>query len=102
CAGGPAAFWGRFTSLDGYDVVETVARQPWVLHGEVGMMGVSYGGISQLFVGQTNPPHLAAIAPLSVIDNTQTTLYPGGVLNAGFAVPWAEDRVHDAEVASPT
>ena len=25
--------------LDGYDVVETVARQPWVLHNKVGMAG---------------------------------------------------------------
>jgi hypothetical protein len=67
CSGGAFDYFERLQSLDGYDVVETVARQPWVLHGEVGMMGVSYGGISQLFVGQTNPPHLAAIAPLSVI-----------------------------------
>ena len=29
------------------------------------MMGISYGGISQLFVAATRPPHLAAIAPLS-------------------------------------
>jgi len=102
CSGGAFDYFERLQSLDGYDVVETVARQPWVLNGEVGMMGVSYGGISQLFVGATNPPHLAAIAPLSVIDNTQTTLYPGGTLNTGFALQWAEDRVHDAEPASPT
>jgi predicted acyl esterase len=66
------------------------------------MMGVSYGGISQLFVAATRPPHLAAITPLSVIDNTATTLYPGGILNTGFALEWAMDRVHDAEPASPT
>ncbi len=102
CSGGAFDYFERLQSLDGYDVVETVARQPWVLNGQVGMMGVSYGGISQLFVGQTNPPHLSAIAPLSVIDNTQTTLYPGGILNTGFALQWAEDRVHDAEPASPT
>ena len=54
------------------------------------MMGVSYGGISQLFVGATRPPDLAAIAPLSVIDNTQTTLYPGGVLNTGLRAPVGE------------
>ena len=48
-------------------------------------MGISYGGISQLFTAQTNPPSLAAISPLSVIDATQTTLYPGGILNTGFA-----------------
>ena len=102
CSGGAFDYFERLQSLDGYDVVETVARQPWVLNDKVGMMGVSYGGISQLFVAETRPPHLAAIAPLSVIDNSQTTLYPGGILNTGFALQWAEDRVHDAEPASPT
>ena len=86
CSGGAFDYFERLQSLDGYDVVETVARQPWVLNGKVGMVGVSYGGISQLFVGATAPPHLAAITPLSVIDNTATTLYPGGMLNTGFAL----------------
>jgi uncharacterized protein len=102
CSGGAFDYFERLQSLDGYDVVETVARQPWVLHNRVGMAGVSYGGISQLFVGATVPPHLAAITPLSVIDNTATTLYPGGLLNTGFAVQWARDRVDDAKPASPT
>ncbi|HEY7151792.1 MAG TPA: CocE/NonD family hydrolase [Solirubrobacterales bacterium] len=102
CSGGAFDYFEPLQALDGYDVIETVARQPWVLHHHVGMMGVSYGGISQLFVGATRPPALAAIAPLSVIDNTQTTLYPGGILNTGFALKWAEDRVHDALPASPT
>jgi uncharacterized protein len=100
CSGGAFDFFEPLQSLDGYDVVETVARQPWVLHHKVGMMGISYGGISQLFTAQTNPPSLAAISPLSVIDNTQTTLYPGGILNTGFAVNWAKERVHDAKPAS--
>ena len=65
------------------------------------MMGISYGGISQLFTAQTQPPSLAAITPLSVIDATQTTLYPGGILNTGFAVEWAKDRIHDAKPAGP-
>ena len=102
CSGGSFDFFEPLQSLDGYDVVETVARQPWVLHNKVGMMGISYGGISQLFTAATNPPSLAAISPLSVIDSTQTTLYPGGILNTGFAVAWAQERVHDAKVASPT
>jgi predicted acyl esterase len=101
CSGGAFDFFEPLQSLDGYDVIETIARQPWVLHHKVGMMGISYGGISQLFTAQTNPPHLAAISPLSVIDNTQTTLYPGGILNTGFAVAWAKERIHDAEPASP-
>lgn len=102
CSGGAYDFFEPLQNLDGYDVIETIAHQPWVLHHEVGMMGISYGGISQLFTAATRPPHLAAIAPLSVIDNTQTTLYPGGILNTGFALEWAKERVHDAEAAGPT
>jgi uncharacterized protein len=102
CSGGAFSYFERLQSLDGYDVVETIAHQPWVLGHKVGMLGISYGGISQLFTAATDPPALEAIAPLSVIDSTQTTLYPGGILNTGFALTWGEQRVHDALPASPT
>jgi hypothetical protein len=102
CSGGAFDFFEPLQGLDGYDVVETISRQPWVLNDKVGMMGISYGGISQLFTAETQPPSLAAISPMSVIDSTQTTLYPGGILNTGFALEWAKERVHDAEAASPT
>jgi uncharacterized protein len=101
CSGGAFSFFEPLQSLDGYDVIETVARQSWVLGHRVGMIGISYGGISQLFVAATDPPHLAAIAPLSVIDDTATTLYPGGILNTGFGLPFAQARDFDAEPASP-
>jgi predicted acyl esterase len=101
CSGGAFSFFEPLQNLDGYDVIETVARQPWVLGHKVGMIGISYGGISQLFVAATDPPHLAAITPLSVIDNIQTTLYPGGILNTGFALPFAQARDLDAEAAAP-
>jgi uncharacterized protein len=101
CSGGAFDFFEPLQNLDGYDIIETVARQPWVAHSKVGMLGISYGGISQLFTAQTQPPSLAAITPLSVIDQTQTTLYPGGILNTGFAFNWAEERVHDAMPAGP-
>lgn len=100
CSGGAFDFFERLQGLDGYDVIETVARQSWSVDS-IGMAGVSYGGISQLFVGATNPPHLAGITPLSVIDGTATTLYPGGILNTGFALPWAEDRANHAEPSGP-
>ena len=102
CSGGSFAYFEPLQSLDGYDIVETVARQPWVLGHRVGLMGISYGGISQLFVAATRPPHLAAITPLSVIDDNATTLYPGGILNTGFALAWVKDRMHDARPASAT
>ena len=101
CSGGAFDFFERLQSLDGYDVIETIARQPWAANGEVGMMGISYGGISQLFTAATRPPSLAAISPLSLLDQTQTTLYPGGILNTGFALEWAKQRVHDALPAGP-
>jgi uncharacterized protein len=99
CSGGAYDFFEPLQGLDGYDVIETVANQPWVKGGKVGMFGISFGGISQLFTAQYRPPSLAAITPLSVIDQTQTTLYPGGILNTGFAYSWAVDRVHDARPA---
>jgi uncharacterized protein len=101
CSGGAYDFFEKMQDLDGYDVIETIAHQPWVLGNKVGMLGISYGGISQLFTAQLRPPDLEAIAPLSTIDATATTLYPGGVLNTGFAVAWAEERQQNAEPASP-
>lgn len=101
CSGGAYDFFEPLQNLDAYDVIETIAHQSWVLHHKVGMMGISYGGISQLFAAQTDPPDLAAISPLSTIDATQTTLYPGGILNSGFAVTWARERQHQAEPAGP-
>ena len=101
CSGGAFDFFEPLQNLDGYDVIETVARQPWVANHKPGMLGISYGGISQLFTAQLQPPSLAAITPLSVIDQTQTTLYPGGILNTGFAFNWAQERVHEAMPAGP-
>ncbi len=101
CSGGAYDFFEPLQNLDGYDVIETIAHQPWVLGNKVGMLGISYGAISQLFTAQTQPAGLEAIAPLSTIDATASTLYPGGVLNTGFAVAWAEQRQQNAEPASP-
>jgi uncharacterized protein len=101
CSGGAFDYFEALQNLDGYDVVETVTRQPWVLGDKVGLFGISYGGISQLFTAQLRPSRLEAIAPLSVVDATATTLLPGGILNTGFAVPWAEQRRQNAEPAGP-
>jgi predicted acyl esterase len=101
CSGGAFDFFEPLQSLDGYDAIETIARQPWVKNNKVGMMGISYGGISQLFTAALQPPSLAAISPLSVLDATATTLYPGGILNNGFAVEWAKERQQEALPAGP-
>jgi predicted acyl esterase len=91
CSGGAYDYFETLQTLDGYDVIEVAGRQSWVLHGKVGMTGLSYPGIAQLFVAQTRPPHLAAISPMSVIaDTASSTLAPGGIFNVGFAFEWAE------------
>jgi uncharacterized protein len=97
CSGGAFNYFEPAQSTDGYDAVEVIAAQPWVKNHKVGMVGISYPGISQLFTAQLEPPHLVAVAPLSVIADTgRGTLYPGGIYNNGFAQDWAKDRQHDA------
>lgn len=98
CSGGSFRYFEYVQSLDGYDAIEAVAAQPWVQDHRVGMVGVSYPGISQLFVAQTQPPSLAAITPFSVLaDSAISTLYPGGILNTGFAVSWTAERMEQAQ-----
>lgn len=88
CSGGAYDYFEELQLLDGYDIIETVAAQSWVKHNHVGMTGLSYPGISQLFVARTQPPSLAAITPLSVIGGTHSTMRPGGIYNDGFALEW--------------
>jgi uncharacterized protein len=100
CSGGAFGLFDLPTTYDGYDAVETVAAQPWVRRGAVGMAGISFSGITQLFVAGTRPPHLAAIAPMSVTDDLYNGLgYPGGILNTGFPLTWLGERLSDARPA---
>ncbi|MFM9165090.1 MAG: CocE/NonD family hydrolase [Solirubrobacterales bacterium] len=100
CSGGAFDLFGLPTTYDGYDAVETVAAQRWVREKKVGMVGISFSGITQLFTAGTRPPHLAAITPMSVTDDTYTaTGYPGGIFNKGFALSWIEERMQDARPA---
>ncbi len=92
CSGGVFDIFSPAQAADGYDVIEVVARQPWVLHNKVGMVGLSYPGISQLFVAATRPPSLAAITPLSVIDDLWRQQWPGGTYNSGFTRAWLAMR----------
>jgi predicted acyl esterase len=99
CSGGAFDLLGYPSDYDGYDIVQTVGAQPWVLHHKVGLVGISYSGLSQFPVAGTDPPDLAAIAPLSPTDDLFSTGYPGGIYNDGFAKSWVEQRISDAEPA---
>jgi putative CocE/NonD family hydrolase len=62
---------GEFTpfehdAVDGYDVVEWIAKQPWS-NGQVAMYGGSYAGGDQWQVAGMKPPHLSAVAPVASV-----------------------------------
>ena len=87
CSGGAFDYFEELQSLDGYDAVEAIAAQPWVAHGKVGMVGISYPGITQLFVAAHAPtPPRRDHPALGVRRHLRRPLYPGGILNEGFAV----------------
>lgn len=54
--------------LDGHHVVEWMARQSWCT-GDVGVWGISYGGITAMAIAETHPPHLRAIVPIHAPDD---------------------------------
>ena len=103
CSGGAFDYFEPLQGLDGYDVVETVARQPWVLHDRVGMAGVSYGGISQLFVGATQAAASGRDhAALGDRQHRDHSLSRVGSSTPASRSSGPQDRVDDSKPASPT
>ena len=100
CSGGAFDLLGYPSDYDAYDAIEIVAHQDWVAHHKVGMVGISYSGLSQLPAAGTDPPGLAAIAPMSPTDDLFSTGYPGGIFNDGFAGSWVNDRIDNAKPAA--
>ncbi|MBC2664021.1 CocE/NonD family hydrolase [Novosphingobium flavum] len=56
---------------DAVSVIEWLSRQPWC-NGNVGMRGISWGGINSLQVAAMAPPALKAIVPMGCCDNRYT------------------------------
>ncbi|MGA2522237.1 MAG: CocE/NonD family hydrolase, partial [Acidimicrobiales bacterium] len=100
CSGGAFDLFGYPSDYDAYDAIEIVAHQDWVANHKVGMVGISYSGLSELPSAGTDPPDLAAIAPLSPTDDLFSTGYPGGIFNDGFAASWIDQRIDDAMPAA--
>jgi putative CocE/NonD family hydrolase len=89
CSGGEFDFFQPSEGPDGFEMVEWIARQAWST-GSVGMVGKSYPGITQLFVAETRPPHLSAVAPGHYYaDAYRDVAFPGGILNYAFAALWS-------------
>ena len=100
CSGGAFDLFGYPSDYDAYDAIEIVAHQNWVANHKVGMVGISFSGLSELPSAGTDPPGLAAIAPLSPTDDLFSTGYPGGIFNDGFAASWIDQRIDDAMPAA--
>jgi uncharacterized protein len=92
CSGGVFETFNPAQQADGYDVVEAVAHQPWVLNNQVGMVGLSYSGITQLYTASTRPPSLAAVTAQSVIADAWLQQWPSGIYNDGFTRQWLAER----------
>ena len=99
CSGGEGDLFDLPGAADGYDAIETVATQPWVSNGRVGMIGISFSAFSQLATAATRPPHLSAIVPLSFAGRLWDVGWPGGIFNTGFAEGWLAERIESAKPA---
>ncbi|MBD8506447.1 CocE/NonD family hydrolase [Hoyosella sp. G463] len=66
---------------DALDVIDWIARQPWC-DGNVGMMGISWGGFNSLQVAAKRPPALKAIISASATEDLyfDNMHYMGGCL----------------------
>ena len=92
CSGGVFDIFNPAQQADGYDTIEVVGRQSWVKGNKVGMVGLSYSGITQLYTAATRPPHLAGVTAQSVILDPWLEQWPGGIYNSGFTEQWLAER----------
>jgi uncharacterized protein len=88
CSGGEFDLFSWRSALDGREVIEWIARQPWS-NGKVAYYGHSYGGITGFMVAATRPPSLRTISVSGLIDDIyRGIVYMGGVSNYGFPLLW--------------
>jgi putative CocE/NonD family hydrolase len=76
--------------VDALEVIAWIASQPWCT-GEVGMMGISWGGFNSLQVAARRPPALKAIITVCSTDDryTDDCHYMGGCVLGSDLLNWA-------------
>jgi putative CocE/NonD family hydrolase len=89
--GSSEGYWdsfGKREQRDGAELVRWTERQPWS-NGDVGLYGVSYGAINQLFTAEQDPPGIKAIFPIvPMSDAYRDITVSGGQLNTSFIPSW--------------
>ena len=76
-------------SQDGHDAIEWAAALPYS-NGKVGLVGMSYVGVTQMLAAIATPPHLAGIMPVITGSNYhENWTYQGGALAQSFDQGWS-------------
>jgi putative CocE/NonD family hydrolase len=89
----------RDESLDGFDTVEWLARQPWS-NGKVGTMGTSYMGWVQSALAIQDPPHLKSMFPNESIFNAGLhSVRHSGAMEMRW-IAWAFNQAADSKESS--
>lgn len=83
----------------GYEIVEWLATQPWS-NGQIGMVGGSYQGITQLNIAALNSPHLVAIFPDVSAFDLYEMVHPGGIYRSMLWDYWGQLR-HSLDTIVP-
>ena len=83
---------GEYTPLelsDGCEVIDWIARQPWC-NGNVGMMGISWGGFNCLQLAALRPPALKAVISIaSSVDRYNDDIHYKGGAHLSAQLSWA-------------
>lgn len=88
CSSGTWDLFGKQQGDDGAYALDWGAKQPWS-NGKVALFSYSYAGIMQMWVAESRPRHLVALAPGNVVADTYRDIsYPGGVPNVVFPPEW--------------
>ena len=79
---------------DALEVISWIAGQPWCT-GDVGMIGISWGGFNGLQVAAHNPTELKAVITLCSTDDryADDVHYMGGCLLGNDQLPWASSML---------
>ena len=77
--------------LDGAELVNWIAKQPWC-DGNVGMLGGSYSAHTQWVTAQHAGPALKAIVPVvCAFEGFSGEVYPGGIYQQEFMSSYSQD-----------
>ncbi|MFH5232359.1 CocE/NonD family hydrolase [Antrihabitans spumae] len=80
--------FGEREKLDTVEIAEWSAKQPWS-DGNIGLTGVSNGGISAMQAAEQKPPSVKAVfATVPGSDLLRDTVAPGGGFVVGFVPLW--------------